>query len=97
MDRIQTELDLLNGIDLMKVKNMVNERIEKEYHKKENFMYHDKIDDYIYMVHYEDGDSRTFCFGKKAYDEYIRSKSAYKITRKTKDLFPVYEFLIEKC
>ena len=84
------------GSDLNVVKNLVEDEIEKNYHKKENFMYHDKIDDYLYRVHMKDGSSRLFCFGSDAYGEYIRNEMAISITRITKNLFPTTETLLIK-
>ena len=84
------------GSDLNVVKNLVEDEIEKNYHKKENFMYHDKIDDYLYRVHMKDGSSRLFCFGSDAYGEYTRNEMAVSITRRTKNLFPTTETLLIK-
>lgn len=84
------------GSDLKTVKDIVDDEIDKNYHKKENFMYHDKIDDYLYRVHMKDGSSRLFCFGSDAYGEYTRNEMAISITRMTKNLFPTTETLLIK-
>lgn len=84
------------GTDLTKLKELIEEKIQEDYHRKENFMLHDRIDDYIYLVYYLDNEYHYYYKGKDAYDEYIKNVEAVKIVRKSKDLFPTFETLIEK-
>ena len=85
-----------SGTDLTDLKKMIDEKIQEDYNRKENFMLHDRTDDYIYIVHYDDGSYHFWCKGADAYERYINDPEAVRISRKTKDLFPVYEDLIRK-
>ena len=89
-------VETLNGIDLQRVKEIVDEQLQFDYEKPENFMLHEKTDDYLYEVYMNDNSKITFCIGKKAYKEYQENKRAVSIYRKTKDLFPERELLIER-
>lgn len=84
------------GTDLTELKKLIELKIQEDYDRKENFMLHDRIDDYIYVVYYIDGEYHSYCKGCDAYERYMRDADAVSIKRKTKDLFPVYEDLIEK-
>lgn len=96
LKQIQTILTKLSGADLENVKDLVDEQIEKEYNKKENFMLHDRIDEYIYRVYYKNGNRDSFCVGRKAYDAYIQDDDIVSLYRITKDLFPTQELLLQK-
>ena len=89
-------ISFYQGTDLNELKKLIELKIQEDYDRKENFMLHDKLDDYIYIVHYFDESFHYLCRGKDAYEEFIRDPKAVKISRKTKDLFPTYEDLIEK-
>ena len=82
--------------DLIKLKEQIDRQLEEIYERKENFYLHEKIDDYIYIVHYLDGHTHMDYIGARSYNEYISNEDAIKIERKTKDLFPTYETLMEK-
>lgn len=84
------------GTDLMEIKRLVEQKIQEDYDRPENFMYHDRIDDYIYIVDYADGSYHYDYIGKRSYQEYIGNEDAIRIRRKTKDLSPTYETLLEK-
>ncbi len=84
------------GTDLNELKKLIDLKIQEEYDRTENFMLHERIDDYIYIVYYFDDSYHYYCIGADAYNEYIRNEYAVKIGRKTKDLFPTYEMLMEK-
>ena len=86
---------ITNQADLMKMKKEIENRIDEIYYRKENFMYHDKIDYYLYVVVYPDR-KITYETGKKAYDNFISDECALCVQRKTKDLFPTYELLLER-
>lgn len=96
LDRVKDIISRLNGLDLNRVKDLVDEQLQTEYYKKENFMLHERIDDYLYEVYYSDGRRMSFCIGQKAYKEYMENKFATTIWRKTKDLFPERELLLQK-
>ena len=85
-----------SGADLQLIKDMVNRQIDIEYEKPENFMYHTTVDDYLYVVYYEDGTSNLFCIGADAYDRFRRRADAVMVKRKTKDLFPSYEVILKR-
>lgn len=94
---IKESLTKLSGTDLEYVKVLVDEQIEAAYYQKENFMLHEKLDDYFYEVYYNDGTYHLFCTGKQGYDEYVKNEKAVRIVRKSKDLFYTRETLLEKC
>ena len=81
---------------LEKIKEYANNRIADNYDLIENFMFHDKIDSYIYEIKYNDGNKYVDYIGKRAYDKYMNDDNAISIYRKTKDLFPTYELLLQK-
>ena len=81
--------------DLLYLKSIIDSQIEQNYYRKENFMFHDSLDEYLYVVNFEN-DYHTYSTGKKAYDVFIENSDALNITRKTKDLFPTFELLMER-
>lgn len=91
-DRIKT----MSGEELISLRQLLNEKIDEVAEMDENFMLHDWIDSYFYIVHYEDGTSHLHVKGKDAYDTFMRSESAVKIVRKTKNLFPTFEEIMRK-
>lgn len=84
------------GADLKELRKLIEEKIQEDYDRKENFLLHEKSDDYIYIVDYIDDSYHYQYIGKEAYEEYLNNAGAYRIRRKTKDLFPVFETLLEK-
>lgn len=84
------------GVDLEELKKLIDQKIREDYERKENFMLHDDVDDYIYIVYYANGDHHYFCKGKDAYNRYIKDSNAVRVARKTKDLYPVYEDIMAK-
>ena len=91
--------EYLNGMNtdqLLSLKSAIEEKIEENYNLKENFYLHDKTDDYIYICVYEDGEIRRDYLGSRAYKRYLEDDRVVAIKRKTKDLFPTYEDLLEK-
>lgn len=84
------------GTDLNELRELIETKIQEEYDRAENFMLHDSLDDYIYIVYYFDDSYHSYCRGADAYNEYMKNDFAIKIGRKTKDLFPVYEMLLKK-
>lgn len=93
-EQISDYIKSLNVADLDIIKSMVLEREDELY--EERWYTHDRIDDYLYIVHYKDGHTHLTCKGKDSYEEYINSDDAVWIERKTKDLFPTFEFLERK-
>lgn len=91
-----TELRQLNTAQLLSLKDLIDEVLYENYDKKENFFLHDSLDDYIYIIDYKDGHYRYEVIGSKAYNEFNKAEDAIAIRRKTKDLFPTYENLMEK-
>lgn len=85
-----------SGADLQIIQNLLNEQLELEYERKENFMFHTTVDNYLYIVYYKDGTSNLFCIGADAYERFIKRDDAVRVERKTKDLFPKYEVILKK-
>ena len=96
LEELKKIISTLDGLDLSKVKDLVDQQLEDEYYKKENFMLHDKKDDYLYDVLYNDNTKLRFYIGQKAYKEYQENKRAVSIYRLTKDLFPTKELLLQR-
>lgn len=88
-------IQFLNGHDLLALKKMIEDQIEYARHLKENFYLNEQTDDYIYIVRYNDGSFHYVFKGAEAYNEYIES-GAVMLERKTKDLFPKFEILMER-
>ena len=86
-----------SGSELEQIKAMIDDQIMKIYNLKENFYLHDKTDDYIYRIVYADGHIYYDCIGKRAYEKFTLDSDAVRIERKTKDLFPTVELLLEKA
>lgn len=84
------------GTDLLMLKELIDNKMIDDYDLKENFMLHDKIDSYLYVVYYVDNTNHLYCKGKDAYEEYISNHLAIRVARKTKDLFPTFEDLMIK-
>ena len=89
-------IQYLDGHDLIALKKMVEEQIEYARHLKDNFYLNEQFDDFIYIVHYSDGEYHYIFKGKDAYNEYKDNPAAIRLERKTKELFPKFEILMEK-
>lgn len=89
-------MQFLNGHDLLALKEMVEDQIQYAKHLKENFYLNNTADDYIYIVHYRNGKYHYVFKGAEAYNEYMGNDKAWKLERKSKELFPTYESLLEK-
>lgn len=88
---------IIHGDYIEKIRELIDENIERNYELKDNFMYHDEIDSYFYVVRYSNGDYNLYCKGKDAYDRYSRDMNAIRVERKTKSLRPTYETLIQRA
>ena len=93
---IKEIISRMNGLELNRINELVDEQIENDYYKKENFMLHEKKDDYLYDVFYNDQTKLRFYIGQKAYKEYQENKRAVSIYRVTQDLFPERELLLQR-
>lgn len=89
-------IQFLDGNDLIALKKMVEEQIEYARHLKDNFYLNDQFDNFIYIVFYANGEYHYIFKGKDAYNEYKDNPAAIRLERKTKDLFPKFEILMEK-
>lgn len=89
-------IQFLDGHDLLALKRMIEEQIDYARHLKENFYLNEQTDDFIYIIRYKDGSYHYVFKGAEAYNEYVESKDAVSIERKTKDLFPKFEILMRK-
>ena len=88
--------EISNAHVLLELKKQIDKQIEKNYNLKENFMLHEGLDEYLYIIHFADGHRYIEQKGKKAYEMYINDIQAVSLERKTKDLFPKYELLLTK-
>lgn len=94
--RFADNISTLSGFDLIALRELINNKIDEVSALDENFMLHDYIDSYFYIVYYLDGSWRLFTKGKDAYDNYARNAEAVRIVSKTKNLRPTYTELIRK-
>lgn len=93
-NRMATKIGLMPLEDLALIKLMIAE--QENNLKDDNWKKHTWIDDYYYIIHYEDGKVHYDYIGSRAYDKYINDDRAEWIERKDKTLFPTYEFLERK-
>lgn len=93
-EQIFQYVSTMDSADLDAIKMMVAARENELYDIR--WWTHEKIDEYLYIVHYRDGRKHLSCKGADSYQEYIRNDDAIWIERKTKDLFPTYETLMRK-
>lgn len=88
----QEQIFALDPTQLEALKRLVEQREKQLYH--EMWWTHEQIDDYLYIVHFQDGSFIYFCKGADAYRRYLQD--GVMIERKTKDLFPKREILERK-
>lgn len=86
---LSSNLDQLNVL-----KDLIDKRMEQIY--DDNFQIHEKIDEYLYYVVYDDLSHHLYCKGADAYRHYTNDINAVRIERKTKDLFPSWELMMTK-
>lgn len=87
-------MDKLSGFELEELKNKFDAKFEKLSQLDRNYNLHDFIDDYTYIVYYNDDSFHYYSKGQEAYKSYLNS--GVKLERKTKDLYPTYESLLNK-
>ena len=93
-EQIHDAIRSMTSADLEAIKKMIAQEEKDRY--DEMWWIHDRIDDYLYKVHYRDGHIHITCKGADSYKEYMMNDDAMWIERYTKDLFPTYEFLMRK-
>ena len=96
-DRFENALELLdklNGFELKRIKALFDEMYDQAAHKDSNYQVHNFLDDYLYIIYYPNGETHMTTKGAEAYKNYL--EAGVRLERKTKDLFPIYETLLEK-
>lgn len=93
-EQIRNELRSMSADELEAIKRMIEEEEESRY--DEMWWTHTRKDDYIYIIHYKNGDYYLHHIASETYRKYLDDDNAEWIERRTKDLFPVYEFLERK-
>ena len=96
-DRFESALELLdklNGFELKRVKELFEQKYAEVAQKDSNYQVHDFVDDYLYIVYYPNGEHHLTLKGADAYARYL--KEGIRLDRKTKDLFPTYETLLQR-
>lgn len=96
VDTLLDAIDKLTGMELLQMQEKIHDQFQKVIDREENFFLHDYVDDWFYIVNYEDDSYYLYTKGKDAYEEYLRNEKAIAITRKSKDLFPVYQTMMSK-
>ena len=89
-------IENMNYEDLEQLKEKITERQNYLRSLVENFLYNEFKDDYIYVTYFEDGSYHYDMTGANAYKRYMSEPGAIRISRKTKDLRPKYETILEK-
>ena len=87
--------DKLSGEQLKRFKQLLDKKFDEVVKEDRNYMMHDFVDDYLYIVYFQDGAHYTYCKGEDAYSSY--KSCGIRLERKTKELFPTYEVLLEKA
>lgn len=93
-DQISELIHAMNSTDFNELKQLIQKEEKSRYDSM--WWTHERNDDYLYYVYYEDGTSWMHNIAKKVYDEYLTNSNAVCIKRKTKDLFPTWETMITK-
>ena len=87
-------LDKLSGTELKRIKQYFDKKFSEVVKKDSNYIMHDFLDDYFYIVYFYNGTHHLYSKGEDAYNNYM--SDGIRLERKTKDLFPMYETLLEK-
>ena len=87
-------LGKLNGFELKRIKEYFDKKFSEVVQLDSNYILHDYIDDYFYIVYFKDGTHHLYSTGESAYTTY--QKEGVRLERRTKDLFPTYEVLLEQ-
>ena len=93
---LNIELNKMSGAELMQLKELIDKEMQNQYDNIDNFMYHDTVDEYLYVFFRIDGTRYIECIGERAYKRFMDDPLAFEIGRQTKNLFPVYETLLVK-
>ena len=96
-DRFENALELLdnlNGFELKRIKELFDQKYLEVCQKDANYQVHDFKDNYLYIIYYPDGNRSISANGAEAYEKYM--KDGIRLDRKTKDLFPTYETLLQR-
>lgn len=97
IEKIKNEIAKIDNCLLLdEIKKYIDEQIETQLDKRENFMFRDYVDEYLYVIYFKDGSRDIQCKGNKAYDIFIKDSSAIRMETRTKELYPKYELLMEK-
>lgn len=86
----------LTGFELLQLKDEIIRTFNEVIDREENFFLRDYIDNFFYIVSYNDGSIHRFYTGARAFKEYSNSPDSIAITRYTKDLFPIYQTMMSK-
>lgn len=81
---------------LDEIKKYIDEQIETQLDKRENFMFRDYVDDVFFAIYFKDGSRDLQCKGMKAYEIFIKDDTAIRIETRTKELKPRNEVLMIK-
>lgn len=97
LEKIKKEISLIDdSLTLNDLKEFIIEQITLNLDKRENFMYRDYQDYYLYAIYFEDGTRTMVSKGCRAYEIFTEYDDAYRIETRTKELFPEYDLLMIK-
>lgn len=91
--KLEDMLRKLKMEDIALAKQILDER---EYELWEPMWWTHENDDWVYLLYRSDGKIHTTWKGREAYEMYRDDPNFYLIMRKTKNLFPIYEVVLER-
>ena len=90
---LEGQLRKLKMEDIALAKQIIEER---EYELWEPMWWTHEMDEWLYVLYYDDGKTHLTHKGKEAYETYCEDERIYLIMRKTKHLFPLWEVVLER-
>ena len=91
--QLESLLRKLKMEDIAMAKQIIDER---EYELWLPMWWTHDVDEWLYVLYYNDGKTYTTWKGKEAYERYCEDERIYLIMRKTKNLFPLWEVVLER-
>lgn len=91
--QLESLLRKLKMEDIALAKQIIDER---EYELWEPMWWTHEVDEWLYVLYYDDGKTHLTHRGKEAYETYRDDERIYLIMRKTKHLFPLWEVVLER-
>ena len=78
------ELRGFNTFQLLDIQKYIDGLLDEKYNDPDAFMTHTTVDNYFYMIEYENGETMLDCIGKRQYERFLNDSSAIRIYRREK-------------